>query len=88
MITLSPYERKTLEILRDKGKINYPSAVGHLLLEAIPSENRKARPSQQGMALFAGKFLYRLRERGLIESYKGYSISRKGLELLITEEPA
>lgn len=84
---LTPYERKALEFLGEHqthGKYP-PSVVGYALWEQSDPETRKRNPSPQGMALFASKFLRTLREAGLASSYKGWSITRAGLDLLASE---
>lgn len=85
MTDLTDFERKTLEILQKKGPISYTSGVGFLLLEAtagMEGSYRKQNPSPQGVALFAGRFLGKLRRRGLVGEYKGWHITDAGRKVL------
>jgi hypothetical protein len=84
---LTEYERKTLTILRDHGPFSVLSQIGYKLFEEA-KEGRKPNPSPQGMALAAGRYTSPLKQRGLIYSAGGYSISPKGRELLAELEQA
>lgn len=86
-IELTPYERNALAFLgKHQAHGKYPpSVVGYALWELSDPETRKRNPSPQGMALFASKFLRTLREAGLASSYKGWSITGPGLDLLAHE---
>jgi hypothetical protein len=91
-IELTDFERRTLEILREHGPIRNTSQVGFLLLETTSGGERKANPSPQGVALFAGRFLGPLQRRGLAWGCKGWSITEKGrralLEMEVADTPA
>ena len=87
MTILTPYERKTLIILRDHGPFGVLSQVGYKLFEE-GGEGHKPNPSPQGMALAAGRYTGPLRKRGLIYSSGGYSISPAGRALLDELEEA
>ena len=78
---LTPYERKTLAILRDHGPYGALSQLGYKLFEQ-GGEGNHPNPSPQGMALAAGRYTGPLRKRGLIYSAGGYSISPDGRALL------
>lgn len=81
--TLTHYERKALTVLRDHGPFGYPSAIGYKLFEGEPEKGvRKPNPSPQGMALAAGRFLYKLEKRGLIYRHNDIAINAKGRALL------
>lgn len=79
---LTPYERKTLEVLRDNGPTMRASAVGELLFSE-PQENRKPHPSPQGWALAAGRFLRPLMKAGLVSQYQGWSITQRGRDAIV-----
>ena len=88
-VVLTPYELKALEFLGEhqaSGKYP-PSIIGFALWKDSDPATRKRNPSPQGMALFASKFLRTLREAGLASAYKGWSITRSGLDFLATPAP-
>lgn len=84
MSALTPFERKTLQVLAKlpSRETLAPSQVGFALQEFCDSADCKPNPSPQGMALFAGRFLSPLRGRGLVSSYKGWSITPAGRQAL------
>jgi ribosomal protein S19E (S16A) len=80
--TLTPFERRALEIVRDIGPVRNISAIGFKLFEG-EQDNRKRNPSPQGMALAAGRFMYPLEKKGLIgHGREGRYITPAGLEVL------
>jgi hypothetical protein len=84
-IKLTPYQVKTLQILRDKGPITNTSSVGDLLF-GDRTDRVKKHPAPQGMALAAGRFLGPLNRRGYVSGYKGWSITAEGrIALAIVE---
>jgi len=86
--SLSEYERKALELLRDNGPYPYLSGLGYALF-AGEKEGRKRHPSPQGIALAAGRFTRALEKRELAaQDLDGRYITRKGRELLAELEAA
>jgi hypothetical protein len=81
---LTAFEMHALEALRDTDykKGSRPSAVGHVLWEKSDPETRHRHPSQQGLALFGGRFLAALCKAKLASHYHGYHITREGLAVL------
>lgn len=75
-VALTPYQRKTLEVVRDNGPL-HTSGVGYLLF-ADEQANRKKNPSPQGMALAAGRYLGPLHRLGLVSGYQGWRITDLG----------
>lgn len=84
---LSASERAALVYLDKHGPAPL-SAVGYSILDAVPpSTDRKARPSPQGVALFAGRFVRALTKRNLAGQAKfGWCITREGRAYLATHE--
>jgi len=85
MTPLTAFERYALEALRHTKHLHNelpPSAVGQALWEKSNPETRKARPSQQGLALLAGKFLRALSKAQLAHQRGGWYITDSGRQLL------
>lgn len=89
MITLTPFERKALTILRDHGPYRNLSAIGRMLFTER-TENMKRRPSPQGTALAASRFVKALETRKLAryDFDEGYMIQPAGSTLLAELEAA
>jgi len=84
---LTTFEAHALTALQGTGYRNEmpPSAVGQMLWERSDPETRKRRPSPQGLALFASKFLRGLKQAGLARQNDGWYITHEGREALVTQ---
>ena len=86
-ITLTPYQRKALAILREHGAYRNLSALGYMM---FTERKGKRNPTPQGMALAASRFTRALEDHKLVrwDSDKGYMIADAGRELLAGLEAA
>lgn len=88
-ITLTPYERKALAVIRDHGPYRNLSAIGYMIFTER-TDNHKRNPSPQGTALAASRFVKPLCSRQLVRDDwdHGYTITTAGRELLAELEAA
>lgn len=88
MPSVSEYERKALELLRDHGPYPYLSGLGYQLFDG-ETDTRKRNPSPQGMALAAGRFTRALEKKGLAgQGSGGRFITARGREVLAALDAA